>query len=457
MENLIIELSKYIIIILMTFYTMHCFTVFRYKEKKRQNHIFHIQFFLLYLIQFICYIVLYLNKKDIKLIYFYLIQVFMFVAVSILYKAVYKNLSRLVLNNMLMFLMISFVMLTRLSFELAVKQFTIATVGVFGCLLVPVIIGKFKWLKNFGWIYGAAGLIMLLAVKFLGVKKYGAVNWIKVAGILIQPSEFVKILFVFAIGALLSKSTDFITVIKITVMAALHVLILVWEKDLGGALIFFVTYLIVLYVASGKKLYLFGGLGSGIAASVFAYKLFDHVRIRVAAWKNPWSLIDNEGYQVTQSLFAIGTGGWFGMGLSRGLPGSIPVSESDFIFSAISEELGGLFAICVILICVSCFIMFVNISMKMKSMFYKLVALGLGVMYIFQVFLTIGGVTKFIPSTGVTLPLISYGGSSVLSTLILFAVIQGMYVLNQNEDDEIEKKSKQGIRNSNKRNRTFEE
>ena len=153
------------------------------------------------------------------------------------------------------------------------------------------------------------------------------------------------------------------------------------------------------------------------------------------AWRNPLSVIDNEGYQICQSLFAIGTGGWFGMGLYQGLPNKIPVVEQDFVFSAISEELGGIFALCLIMVCISCFLMFFNIAMQMKNQFYKLVALGLGTVYGFQVFLTIGGVTKFIPSTGVTLPLVSYGGSSMLSTMILFGIIQGLYLLKQNEGE----------------------
>ena len=123
------------------------------------------------------------------------------------------------------------------------------------------------------------------------------------------------------------------------------------------------------------------------------------------------------------------------MGLGEGMPGAVPVAESDFIFSAICEELGTFFGICLILVEISCFIMFINISLKMQRRFYKLAALGLSIEYIFQVFLTIGGVTKFIPSTGVTLPLVSYGGSSVISTVILFSIIQGMYFLNGGKEE----------------------
>ena len=215
-------------------------------------------------------------------------------------------------------------------------------------------------------------------------------------------------------------------------------MILVAEKDLGAALIYFVTYIFVLYVATTKVLYLGAGLAGGTAASVVAYHLFSHVRTRVQAWRDPWAEIRGGGYQVAQSLFAIGTGGFIGMGLGKGLPGSVPVVESDFVFSAISEELGGVFAICLIMVYLSSYIMFVNIAMKMKKQFYKLTAFGLSVVFIFQVFLCVGGVTKFIPSTGVTLPLISYGGSSIVTTIIIFSVIQGMYVLNGKEEDSLE-------------------
>lgn len=134
------------------------------------------------------------------------------------------------------------------------------------------------------------------------------------------------------------------------------------------------------------------------------------------------------------------------MGLFQGAPDSIPVADTDFIFSAIAEEMGLIFALAVILICISCYVMFLNIAMQLHNMFYKMVALGLGTCYIFQVFLTVGGVTKFIPSTGVTLPLISYGGSSLVSTLILFAIIQGLYILREDEEEDIERRQREKLR-----------
>lgn len=394
----------------------------------------------MYLLQLICHGLLYVKDYDIRILVLYAMQfALVFVAIHI-YQIFYKGLSKLVFNNMMMMLTISFIMLERINIDYAFRQFTIAAAGLIMCLFVPVIIKRFRYFDRLGWIYAIMGICLLALVYVIGVEKYGSRNWVVIAGFGFQPSEFVKIVYVFFISALLSKRNDFKYVIAVSCAAAVHVLILVVQKDLGSALIYFITYIIVLYVATGHALYVAAGLLAGSGASVIAYKLFAHVRTRVFVWQNPWEDIDNKGYQVTQSLFAIGMGGWFGLGLGRGKPGVIPVVESDFIFSAMAEELGGIFVICLLLIYVSCFIMFVNIAMKMKKKFYKLTALGLAVLFIFQVFLAVGGVTKFIPSTGVTLPLISYGGSSALSTIILFSVIQGMYVLNGSEVNTDEEK-----------------
>ncbi len=222
-------------------------------------------------------------------------------------------------------------------------------------------------------------------------------------------------------------------------IAAAHVIVLVISKDLGSALIFFMVYVLMVFVATKNALYLLAGAAGGSAAAYVAYTVFSHVQVRVKAWKDPWSVIDSAGYQITQSLFAISSGDWFGLGIYKGTPEAIPFVEADFIFSAIAEEFGIIFSVCLILICVSCFIMFMHTAAVLKDKFYQLTAFGLGVTYIFQVFLTIGGGTKFIPLTGVTLPLISYGGSSVLTTLIMFAIIEGLYMVRQDESEQQKK------------------
>ncbi|MDO4312746.1 MAG: FtsW/RodA/SpoVE family cell cycle protein [Eubacteriales bacterium] len=443
MVNIIVELSKYLIIVIIIMYTYLCFTIFGYHDAEKKRKMLRRQNVLMFMLQLIAFIVLYLEMNDIKVAGFYLAQMILFALTILLYTHIYPKVSRLVVNNMCMLLCIGLIMLTRLSYEKAVKQFVIASCAIALSLVIPIIIRKAGFLSEWRRFYAIVGLISLGVVAVLGQVSYGARLGFTIAGISIQPSELVKIVFVFYVAASFKASREFKNVVITTVIAAVHVLILVASTDLGAALIIFVVYLIMLYVATRQPLYMAAGLAAGSGAAVVAYYLFGHVRTRVVAWKDPFACYDNGGYQVAQSLFAIGTGGWLGMGLCQGQPDKIPVAAEDFIFSAIAEELGIVFAMCLILICLSCYVMFLNIAMQLRSQFYKLVALGLGTCYIFQVFLTIGGVTKFIPSTGVTLPLVSYGGSSLLSTLIMFAIIQGLYILREDEEETIERKKRE--------------
>ncbi|MCH5252355.1 MAG: FtsW/RodA/SpoVE family cell cycle protein [Lachnospiraceae bacterium] len=447
MELLIAELSRYIIIILFAIYTFYCFRAFARRTKEGTDGVFRAQRTLTVLIHLICSALLIMIKQDIKYLALFGLELAFYLVFVKIYQIFYKGLSKLVFNNMMMCMMIGFIMLGRLEYAYAIRQLVMAAIAMGVCLLVPLFIERFTIWEKLGWQYALVGILMLLLVFVVGVERYGARNWISIGGFAMQPSEFVKIIYVFFMAALLSKTTKFKHVVAITAVAAVHVIILVLERDLGGALIYFVTYLVVLYVATMKIGYLAAGLGAGTVASIIAYRLFYHVRTRVTAWRDPWGNIDDKGYQICQSLFAIGTGGLFGMGLGQGLPENVPVVESDFIFAAISEELGVIFAICLILVYISSYIMFVNIAMKMKKRFYKLTAFGLSVVFIFQVFLCIGGVTKFIPSTGVTLPLISYGGSSIMTTIVIFSIIQGMYVLNGREEEKLEKEEGSGRRN----------
>lgn len=426
--HLIIEITKYMMLLLLGNYTYFSFRVFRYKSKQKQDHFYSVLTAIIFFLHFIGYFTLYIQIKNDKLILLYFGEVILFIVIMALYRAFYPKLSRLLLRNMLMLLTVGFIILTRLSFDKAVRQVEIVGVAFLACLIVPYIIRSCPWLKRFGWIYGVAGIVTLLIVLVKGTTNYGATNWLHIAGVSIQPSEFVKLLFVFCIAAMFQEGTDFKRVCAVTIMAGANVLILVFQKDLGGALIFFVTFIFMLFAATSKPVYLFGGLAAGSLGAFFAYQVFNHVKVRVMAWQNPLGFIENEGYQMSQSLFAIGTGGWFGMGLNQGLPTSIPVVDSDFIFSAISEELGGFFALCIILIYINCFILFINISIEQENTFPRLVSLGFSVMFGFQIILSIGGVIKFIPSTGVTLPLISSGGSSAVSTILMFMILQGIYL-----------------------------
>lgn len=443
MVNIIVELSKYMIIAIIIMYTYLCFSIFGYHNAEKKRGMLARQNVLMFLFQLMAFIVLYLEMDDIRVAGFYLAQMLLFALTIFLYTHIYPKVSRLVVNNMCMLLCIGLVILTRLSYEKAIKQFMIASCTIALSLVIPVIIRKAKFLSEWRRFYAVLGLISLGVVAVMGQVSNGAKLGFTIAGISIQPSELVKIVFVFYVAASFKVSKDFKNVVITTAVAAVHVLILVASTDLGAALIIFVVYLVMLYVATRQPLYMAAGLGAGGAASVVAYYLFGHVRTRVQVWKDPFAVYDTGGYQVAQSLFAIGTGGWLGMGLCQGQPDKIPVAAEDFVFSAIAEELGIIFALCLILVCLSCYVMFLNIAMQLRNQFYKMVALGLGTCYIFQVFLTVGGATKFIPSTGVTLPLVSYGGSSLLSTLIMFAIIQGLYILREDEEETIERKKRE--------------
>lgn len=429
MVHLIVQGVKYLTILLFLVYTFDCFRVFKNsKNIESQKAIYGTQRVILYLIHLGSYLVLYSSTMDVKLIGFYIVQVIFITAIFVIYKKFYKSCSELVLNNMCMLMTISLIMLTRISFDKGLRQFEFMIVGFCVSIIIPLVLQNVSVFRKYTWIYAVVGIISLAAVLVFGNTEYGAKLSISFGRISVQPSEFVKILLVLYIASMLRERTDFRQLAITSVVSAVFVLVLVASRDLGGALLYFFTYLVMVYVAT-RKFYIFaGGLGAMSLASIVGYKLFSHVQNRVIAWRDPLSVIDNEGFQVSRSLFAIGTGGWFGFGLNQGKPKLIPVVENDFIFSAISEEMGGVFALCLIMVCVSCFLMMFNIAMQMKDNFYKLVALGLGSTYALQVFLTIGGVTKFIPSTGVTLPLVSYGGSSLLSTMILFGIVQGFYI-----------------------------
>lgn len=438
MANLITNVSKYLMILLIAIYTYYNFWFFGIGDEDGRRRLCSLQNVVLVLIHTLAYMIIYLRTEDERTLLFFGAQLLFFFLYMGLYRLFYRNLSRLLLNNACMLLSTSFIILTRISMDRAVRQFAIVVAAAAVTMIIPFIIDRVWQLSKIPWVYGSIGLILLLVVCVLGNTSFGAQLSINIGGFSFQPSEFVKISFVFFVATMFYRSTDFKTVAVTTAAAAAHVLVLVLSKDLGSALIFFVTYLLMLFVATNNWLYLGLGAGCGAAAAAAAYHMFSHVRVRVEAWLNPWSDIAGKGYQISQSLFAIGTGGWFGMGLYQGMPGKIPVVEKDFIFSAISEELGGIYALCIILICLGCFMQFMLIAARMQAVFYKLIAFGLGSIYIVQVFLTIGGVTKFIPSTGVTLPFVSYGGSSVLSTFIVFNIVQGLYILKRNEEEEYE-------------------
>ena len=445
MKTVITEISKYLIIFTMIIFTFQCFTIFRKHDQEDKNQVLRRQIILMLFMNFIAYAVLYLQTEDIKMLVMYVSVLAFILLVQLLYRVIYKKGNLLIVNNMCMLLSIGFLILSRLKFDKATKQFQIVVLSMALSFIVPVIVRKVKLLKDLTWLYGIVGIGLLGVVLALAAISGGAKLSIEIGGITFQFSEVVKITFVFFVAGMLREDQSFKRVVITTAVAALHVLILVLSKDLGSALVFFVAYIVMLYVATKKPLYALAGLAAGCLAAVAAYFMFNHVRQRVIAWKDPIAVYDQigGGYQLAQGLFGISAGGWFGMGLGQGMPTIIPVVDKDFIFAAICEELGAIFSICMLLVCMSCYLMIVNVSMKMSKPFYKLIAMGLGAEYAFQVFLTVGGSSKFIPLTGITLPLVSYGGSSVICSIMMFAIIQGLYILREDEGEELERQRRE--------------
>ncbi|MDO4489798.1 MAG: FtsW/RodA/SpoVE family cell cycle protein [Lachnospiraceae bacterium] len=435
MVKIVVEVSKYLLLLIMVLFTLETFMVLKYKNEEAKTRIMRKQIILMLFFNFLAYVVMFLVKEQTEMVMIYLGVIIYILLVQAMYRLVYRRASLILVNTMCMLLSVGFVIQTRLGISYAIKQLLIVAVSTTLSMLIPVIVRKVRFIRQIPWVYGVVGILLLTAVLALSKVSGGANLSIEIGGITFQFSEFVKITFVFFIAGMLREVTDFRQVAITTGVAALHVIILVLSKDLGAALIYFMAYVVMVYVATGKAGYAALGLGGMGAASVVAYKLFSHIRVRFHVWRDPFADYQGTGYQIVQALFGVCAGGWFGTGLFLGSPEMIPLARVDFTYAAICEEMGILFGICLILLCMGMYFLIVNISMKLKEPFYKLVAIGLGTEYCFQVFLTIGGTTKFIPMTGVTLPLVSYGGSSVMCTIFMISIIQGLYILREDEDD----------------------
>ena len=349
MVNVVTGLSRYAMALLMAFYTLSGFQMVQKQEEEKRAALWQ-QAFLLFSLLLMGDLILYLNTGNEKVLYFCGAQVILYLGFLILQRVIYPGADRLLNHNLLLLLSVGLLMLARLSFDKAERQLELAVLAAGLTFLIPWVIRRSGRLRGYYWWYGAAGLGLLTAVLIAGSLSFGAKLAITIHGITFQPSEFVKILFVFFAAGMLYERQDFRRVVITTCAAAAHVLVLVLSKDLGGALIFFVTYLVMLYLATRQPFYFLAGLLAGSAAAWTAWKLFSHVQTRVQAWSDPFSVIEHGGYQVTQSLFAIGTGSWFGLGLGQGMPYKIPVVEEDFIFAAVAEKLGILFAVSLILV-----------------------------------------------------------------------------------------------------------
>ncbi len=292
------------------------------------------------------------------------------------------------------------------------------------CVWFVRIVRRLGWLS---WVMALASLALLALPLVFGRETYGAKNWIYIGGISFQPSEMVKISLILVMAWGMSRRRFF----GWFVFGAGCLGLLMLQKDLGTALLYYGVTLLMYFIASGSFAMLGIGVAGGVGAAVMGYVMFAHVKKRVAIWRNPWAYYESFGYQLVHGLMAIASGGLFGVGLGLGTPKTIPVYHTDFIFAVICEQFGLVFGLCVLAMYVAIIWRGATVAMAARYSFHSLTAMGATMMLGLQTFVIIGGVIKLIPLTGVTMPFVSYGGTSLVSSMCLIGLIQGVASLNE--------------------------
>lgn len=333
-----------------------------------------------------------------------------------------------------MLLSLGIITIYRLSPMLGLRQLIWVLAGILVFYLTYFIIRAMRRLEYMTGLYLGLSILFFLLTIILAPSKYGAKNWIEISeGITIQLSEFTKILVIFLIA---SFYTTFQTRLKklnykytsYYLMGVIYIFVgfLFIQRDLGTAAIFIAIYTLIQYIYDEDRVSILVNVGLMAIGSVAGYFLFSHVRNRVDIWLNPWTAdkVVNSARQIVQSLFGIGEGGFIGQGIGLGYPKQIAFAYSDVIFSAICEEMGVLTGIGIIMLYMLLVYRAIKIALNQEYLFYRILALSVAILFTVQAFLNIGGVIKLIPMTGLTLPFISYGGSSLISSFVALGILQ---------------------------------
>ena len=319
---------------------------------------------------------------------------------------------------------IGLVMQYRLNADTALRQLIFSCFGLAAMVIMLMLMKKPIVLMYLRIPAAIISLGILGALMFVGKESGGAVNWISIGGILFQPSEFVKIAMIIVLAGAMSERTSLRELIVPTLFAVAVCALLVLQRDLGAAMLMAMVYMLMFYAATCKLgTTLLGAAACGVGA-VASYYLFDHVKRRVAVWRDPWATYSTSGYQIAQGLMAIASGGLLGMGLGLGSPKLIPAYRTDYIFAVICEEFGIVFGIGIIAIYLIIVIRGCMAALSVKNRFVGLCAFGASALIAVQAFIIIGGVIKLIPLTGITMPFVSYGGSSLIAFMMLHGIIQ---------------------------------
>ena len=328
---------------------------------------------------------------------------------------------------------------TRVEPNLAMSQLVILFAAIALMVVTLVVAKNFDVVKKYKYSFGAIGILLLVLPMFIGTEIYGSKLWIKIGGFTIQPGEFAKVFIVLFLAGYLAENRELLSIsnheilgfkiprfkllLPLFVVWGICMLIVVFERDLGSAVLFYTIFLLMLYVATGRISYvIIGFLMLGIGA-IGAYRFLSHVQTRFQIWLDPFADPSGSGFQLVQSLFSLADGSLLGTGIGKGLPTMIPVVESDFIFSAIGEEMGLLGGAAVLFLFMLFAVRGLTTAARAKSDLAAFCATGLTAAISFQAFLIVGGVTRLVPLTGVTLPFMSQGGSSLLASFIIVALL----------------------------------
>ena len=336
---------------------------------------------------------------------------------------------------------VGYVMIARLSEDQAAKQTTWTFVAVVAFVITLLVVQRPQDLARYKWtfLFVGAGALMLPLVPGVGTSVGGARLWVSIGAINLQPGEFAKIALALFFAGYLADNRELIAsgtrrlgplripemryLLPITLAWGFAVAVMVAEKDLGSALLFFTLFTVMMWLATERAIYLLVGLALFAGAAYVAYQMFDVVRLRVDVMMDPWSQYEGKGYQAAQAMFAFANGGTGGTGLGMGSPNKIPAASTDYIYAAIGEELGLVGATAVLI----AFLLIIGAGLRIATRadrpFEKLLAAGLTTIIGMQAFIIIAGVLRVVPLTGITLPFVSYGGSSLLANYVLLALL----------------------------------
>ena len=331
------------------------------------------------------------------------------------------------------------IMIGRLKPALFLTQMRWLLLGLIVYLFLVFLGERVLRLLSYPYLLGVFCLLLLCSALFFGTEIGGSRNWIVFGPFAVQPSEFGKIIIIMFLAAYLTEHREVLTLprhrllwLKLPVLRFIAPLLLIWgiailmfvvQRDLGSALLFFGIAVSMTYMATGRKSYVALAFAFFLGAAALSYSFFSHVRVRFNIWLDPWRDPSGSAYQVVQSLFALGSGGVWGAGFAHGHPNLIPEVHTDFIFAAIAEELGLLGSLGVMLVFALFFYRAIRIALACREETRMLLAAGIAVVFLLQAFIIIAGVTKFLPLTGITLPFVSYGGSSMIASFMLLGIL----------------------------------